>query len=194
MALNLNKINIAGNSFGGLLTWKYSILYSNKISKMILIDPIAYPSNPPFIFDLVSFTPFKVIKDFYQPKMLIKKNIYDTYCDNKKISDRLLNRYYEINNLLSNKKGVSIVFTEDGLRLLANISQWVTSIIVNRLGKEEFVLNYSSTVPRQMSLLLFIAFIEHIKSNELKINIKHILKSVMKWTQQLKNLPAKISD
>ncbi len=98
----------------------------------------------------------------------------------------------KLNPMIIEEKGVNIVFTEDGLRLLANISQWVTSIIINRLGKDEFVLNYSSTVPRQISLLLFIAFVERIKSNESKINIKHILKSIMKWTQQLKSLPTKI--
>lgn len=95
--------------------------------------------------------------------------------------------------MIIEEKGVSIIFTEDGLRLLGNISQWVTTIIVNRLGKDEFVLNYSSTVPRQISLLLFMSFVERIESNESKINIKHILKSVLKWTQQLKNLPATIS-
>ncbi|MBY8994978.1 MAG: hypothetical protein KGD59_10550 [Candidatus Heimdallarchaeota archaeon] len=100
----------------------------------------------------------------------------------------------KLNPMIIEDKGVSIVFTEDGLRLLANISQWITAILVNRLGKDEFVLNYSSTVPRQVSLLLFLAFIEKIKSNESKINIKHILKSVMKWTQQLKNLPVLLSE
>jgi len=99
-----------------------------------------------------------------------------------------------LNPMIIEDKGVSIIFTEDGLRLLGNISQWVTTIIVNRLGKDEFVLNYSSTVPRQISLLLFLAFIERIKSNESKINIKHILKSVMKWTHQLRNLPVSISN
>ncbi|TET28942.1 MAG: hypothetical protein E3J70_08365 [Candidatus Heimdallarchaeota archaeon] len=95
--------------------------------------------------------------------------------------------------MIIEENGVSIIFTEDGLRLLSNISQWVTTIIVNRLGKDEFVLNYSSTVPRQISLLLFMSIVERIKSNESKINIKHILKSVMKWTNQLKNLPTSIS-
>jgi hypothetical protein len=95
--------------------------------------------------------------------------------------------------MIIEENGVSIIFTEDGLRLLSNISQWITTIIVNRLGKDEFVLNYSTTVPRQISLLLFMSIVERIKSNESKINIKHILKSVMKWTNQLKNLPTSIS-
>ncbi len=81
-----------------------------------------------------------------------------------------------------------ISFTPESLELLASISKWVTSIIVNKFGKDEFVMNFSSTVPRQISLLFFIALVEQVKASEQKITVKHVATAIAKWTSQLKVL------
>ena len=81
-----------------------------------------------------------------------------------------------------------ISFTEEGLDLLASISKWVTTIIVNKFGKDEFVFSFSSTVPRQISLLLFISLVEQVTSQEEKISVIHVAKAIEKWTSQLKIL------
>ncbi len=81
-----------------------------------------------------------------------------------------------------------ISFTPKGLELLGSISKWITTIIVNKFGKDEFVMSFSSTVPRQISLLFFIALVEQVKTSEKKISVKHVAIAIDKWTSQLKIL------
>ena len=81
-----------------------------------------------------------------------------------------------------------ISFTTEGLELLSSISKWITTIIVNKFGKDEFVFSFSSTVPRQISLLFFISLVEQVNSKEPKISVNHIARAIEKWTSQLKIL------
>ena len=78
-----------------------------------------------------------------------------------------------------------IVFTKSALDLLSSVSKWIQAIIIQRFGKDEYVFRFSSTIQRQISLLLFISIIEQIKSNDAKINTNHIATAINKWTKQL---------
>lgn len=93
-----------------------------------------------------------------------------------------------LNPMIIEDKGVKISFTDLSLDLLSHISKWITTIIINKFGKDEFVFNFSTSVPRQISLLLFMAMVERIKTNDEKINKNHIYKAIIKWTNQLKIL------
>ncbi len=90
--------------------------------------------------------------------------------------------------MIMEDRGLVLTFTEEGLEVLGDISNWITDLIVNKLGKDEFVFNFSSTVPRQISLLFFISIFETIKSKERKIDLIHILAALTKWTNILQSL------
>ncbi|MBN1329569.1 MAG: hypothetical protein JXA54_08860 [Candidatus Heimdallarchaeota archaeon] len=90
--------------------------------------------------------------------------------------------------MIMEDRGLIFTFTEEGLEVLGNISNWITDLIVNKLGKDEFVFNFSSTVPRQISLLFFISIFETIKSKERKIDLIHILTALSKWANILQSL------
>jgi hypothetical protein len=93
--------------------------------------------------------------------------------------------------IIIEQNGVQIRFTEEGLLLLSNISKWITSSIVNKLGKDEFVFNYSSTVPRQLSLIFVSSLIEQIQDKDEKIDCNHIAKTINKWCSKLQLIKAK---
>jgi hypothetical protein len=94
----------------------------------------------------------------------------------------------DMNPLTIEKRGVKISFTEEGFDLLTHISQWITNIIVNNFGKDEFVFNFSSTVPRQISLIFFISIVESYRDKSQKIDIGHVLRAITKWINLLKVL------
>lgn len=98
------------------------------------------------------------------------------------------NIFGKLSPMIIEKSGIKISFTEEGLDLLAHISKWITNIIVNKFGKDEFVFNFSSTVPRQISLIFFISIVESIKEKDQKIDITHILSAIIKWSSILKVL------
>ena len=89
------------------------------------------------------------------------------------------------NPIDAEEKITEIVFTKKALDLLSSISKWIQAIIVQRFGKDEYVFKFSSSIPRQMSLILFISIIERIKNNDAKINTIHIANAINKWTKQL---------
>ncbi|NHJ39018.1 MAG: hypothetical protein FK731_03225 [Asgard group archaeon] len=104
------------------------------------------------------------------------------------LEDFELTIFGKLSPMIIEKRGVKISFTEEGLDLLAHISKWITNTIVNKFGKDEFVFNFSSTVPRQISLIFFISFVESIKEKDQKIDISHILSAITRWTGILKVL------
>jgi hypothetical protein len=81
--------------------------------------------------------------------------------------------------------GIDFTFTKEGLELLSTISSWITEILISAFGKDEYVFNFSSTIPRQISLLLFISLVERIKNKAEKITTKHIAQAIDNWTEQL---------
>ncbi|MHA1126189.1 MAG: hypothetical protein ACTSO7_09170 [Candidatus Heimdallarchaeota archaeon] len=93
-----------------------------------------------------------------------------------------------LNPMMIEDEGIKITFTEESLELLGNVSKWITSIIVNKFGKDEFVFNFSSTVPRHISLILLMTIVEQIKNRDEKINNHHIFHALKKWTSKLKML------
>jgi len=93
-----------------------------------------------------------------------------------------------LNPMMIEDAGVKITFTEESLELLSNVSNWIISVIVNKFGKDEFVFNFSSTVPRQISLILFMTIVEQIKNRDEKITNQHIFQALKKWVNKLKIL------
>ncbi|NHJ86243.1 MAG: hypothetical protein FK734_12330 [Asgard group archaeon] len=97
--------------------------------------------------------------------------------------------FRKINPLIIDEEGVNIDFTKDGLDLMSYVSRWITTVIITHFGKDEFVLNYSSIISRQMSLLLFMSMVESIRTKNKKIDVIHIAKAISVWSEELKLLP-----
>ncbi len=95
--LELRSFHIAGNSLGGLIAWNYTLSHPQKVKKLILIDSAGYPSrNIPGIFRLVKIAPFAFIGRFITPRIFIEKNLREVYGDDKKITNQLIDRYYNM--------------------------------------------------------------------------------------------------
>lgn len=96
--LKIDSCNIAGNSLGGHLSWEYALKYPTQIKKMILIDPAGYPTarKIPWVFRLAQTPVVNQIVRNITPKFLFKNNLLQVYADDSKITEDLVNRYYEL--------------------------------------------------------------------------------------------------
>ncbi|MTI40280.1 alpha/beta fold hydrolase [Fulvivirga lutimaris] len=95
--LELDTIFLAGNSLGGGISWSYTLHHPYKVKKLILLDAAGYPSGAtPFVFKLAKndFTA-RLLKNI-TPRSFIEKNIKEVYYDDSKITDKLIDRYYEL--------------------------------------------------------------------------------------------------
>lgn len=95
--LELDTIFLAGNSLGGGISWSYTHNYPEKVKKLILLDAAGYPSGKmPFVFTLAKNDITAGLLKNITPRSFIEKNIKEVYYDDSKITDKLIDRYYEL--------------------------------------------------------------------------------------------------
>lgn len=94
----IREFYLGGNSFGGLLAWEYALAYPQEVQKMILVDASAYPSKrkSPWVFRLAKIPMLNQIVRYVTPKFFFRNNLEQVYGNDAKITDELLNRYYEL--------------------------------------------------------------------------------------------------
>lgn len=95
-ALEIKKFSIAGNSFGAFVGWNYSLVYPEKVEKMVLLDPVGYPHNAPWIIDLVGLPILGNIGRVIMPRPIITNSIKNVYGDPSRIEDGILDLYFDM--------------------------------------------------------------------------------------------------
>lgn len=97
--LGINSCILAGNSLGGHIAWEYTIVHHSKIQKLILIDPsgLEFKSdNLPLAFELAKVPILNQLVKYITPKSVIKKSVEDVYSDKSKVTEQLVDRYYDL--------------------------------------------------------------------------------------------------
>ncbi len=113
----LNKLDIdscfmAGNSYGGYLTWNYALHNVSKVKKIVLLDAGGFNANrkinnPGFKLAMNPYT--KKISQRITPYFLIKKSIQDVYGDPSKVTNDIVQRYYDMILRKGNREAFSII-------------------------------------------------------------------------------------
>lgn len=97
--LGLDSISIAGNSLGGAIAWSYAAEHPQKVTKLVLVDPWGFP-NPNRKASLgiqLARTPIlQNIVRYVTPRSLIAKSMYEVYGDDSKLTEEVIDRYYEM--------------------------------------------------------------------------------------------------
>ncbi len=98
-AIGVQQYIIAGNSLGGSIAWNQALRYPNKVKQLVLINSGGYPKKNEkgnIGFKLAS-TP--VVGDVllkFTPRGIIRKSIEDVYSDKTKVSEDLVQRYFDL--------------------------------------------------------------------------------------------------
>lgn len=108
--LGITKLSIAGNSLGGFIAWKYAVTYPDKVQKLILIDSVGYPQQMPW---LLTFSTNFFVRPFARigmPRYFINKAVYEVYGDQQKVTQEVLDRYFELSQKEGNRSAWIDVF------------------------------------------------------------------------------------
>jgi len=104
-AMGLKKINLAGNSYGGFLSWNFTRDYPAAVDKLILIDAGGYPLTPPLPVILLT-TP--VIRDLSTltppPKFIVAAFVEEVYGTRSRVTQEVIDRYYDLMTYDGNRK------------------------------------------------------------------------------------------
>lgn len=96
--LDVQKLCLGGNSFGGRVSWEYALEYPDEVEKLILVDASGYPSNKkaPWIFRLARTPVLSQVVRYVTPRFFLENNLKQVYADDAKITDELITRYHDM--------------------------------------------------------------------------------------------------
>ncbi|MFQ3212869.1 MAG: pimeloyl-ACP methyl ester carboxylesterase [Marivirga sp.] len=98
-ALQVKHCIMAGNSLGGQIAWRFTLEEPNIVEKLILIDAAGYPSKSksvPIAFKLGRSAVFSKLLIYLTPRFLIRASIENVYFDKSKVTDTVVDRYFEL--------------------------------------------------------------------------------------------------
>ncbi len=95
--LGIERCHLAGNSLGGNIAWNFAATYPQRVEKLILVNPSGYPTGKkrPWIFTLAATPVANGIVRYITPRFLIEKNLQQVYYNDAKITEALIERYYD---------------------------------------------------------------------------------------------------
>lgn len=120
--LGVERYILGGNSLGGYVAWATAVLHPGNVEKLILVDPSGYPlesTSVPVAFRLIQ-TPIlnRLLEDF-MPRALIRSSVENVYGNPSLVTDKLVDRYFELNTRAGNRQALIERFTQTQPGLLA---------------------------------------------------------------------------
>ncbi len=113
--LHIDSCFIAGNSFGGYLTWNYALHNVSRVKKIALINASGFNANrkienPGFKLAMNPLT--KGISHRITPYFLVKKSVEDVYGDKSKVTKQTVQRYYDLLLRRGNREAFSEILNQ----------------------------------------------------------------------------------
>ncbi len=109
--IGIHKAHVAGNSFGGYLTWMFGLSYPERVHKLILLDPSGYPlpagTDIPLGFKMATNPITSTFMHKITPRSLVEKTVYDAYEADSQISEATKDRYYDLLLREGNRRGLT---------------------------------------------------------------------------------------
>ena len=158
--LDIDSCHIAGNSLGGGIAWAYALTHPDKVAKVILIDPIGYATNkPPTLGFRLAATP--VVKElirYVTPRFMYERSLREVYADSTKISESLIDRYYELSLAPGNRDAFIARMNAPAEKASWDISQ-IRQPVLLMWGKEDrwipvsHVDSFKQVIPNASSVI-----------------------------------------
>ena len=108
-SLNIKQCILVGNSLGGEIAWRFAIKEPVMARKLILIDAGGYPvisKKIPIAFKLAKIPILNKFLTYITPRFIIRSSIENVYFDKSKVSDSLVNRYFDLTLRKGNREAI----------------------------------------------------------------------------------------
>lgn len=97
--LGVQRFSIAGNSLGGEVAWRLAARVPQRVHKLVLVDAIGYPldgSKLPLGWQFARLPVLGQLTEHFLPRPIIVQGLVATYGDPEKITEPLVDRYFEL--------------------------------------------------------------------------------------------------
>jgi pimeloyl-ACP methyl ester carboxylesterase len=113
--LQVKRAVVAGNSFGGQLAWQFALDHPQRVERLVLVDAAGYPRNAtsiPIGFRLAQIPALAPLMTNLLPRSMIESSVRNVYGDPSKVSDELIDRYYELTLRAGNRAALGQRFNQ----------------------------------------------------------------------------------
>jgi pimeloyl-ACP methyl ester carboxylesterase len=129
--LELEQAVLVGNSLGGWIAWEYALAQPGRVYSLILIDAAGYGSLPkqiPIGFRLARNAWMRPLLEQLLPRFLVRDSVRQVYGDPTKVSEALVDRYFELSLREGNRGALFDRFAQglgspDNAARVARVSQ-----------------------------------------------------------------------
>jgi pimeloyl-ACP methyl ester carboxylesterase len=98
-ALGVGRCVLVGNSFGGNVAWHAALAEPGRVARLILVDSGGYAhasTKTPIGFRLARLPLVGGLVDHILPRWAVESSVRDAYADPARVTDELVDRYYEL--------------------------------------------------------------------------------------------------
>ena len=113
--LQVPRAVVAGNSFGGQLAWQFALDHPQRVERLVLVDAAGYPRNAtsiPIGFRLAQIPALAPLLANLLPRPMIEASVRNVYGNPDKVSDELIDRYYELTLRAGNREALRQRFSQ----------------------------------------------------------------------------------
>lgn len=138
--LKVDSFHIAGNSLGGLVAWRYTSQFPQKILTLNLIDAAGLPQpgkKPPFIFQLAKLPVISTLMQKVTPKSIIENSMLDVYKNDQLVTEKLIDRYFELSLREGNRTAFVKRMSQLNEKLDINDLKKITAPVLIQWGKHD---------------------------------------------------------
>ena len=122
-AIGIETAIVAGNSLGGYVAWSAAVLYPERVEKLVLVDTSGYSfksESIPIGFRISQSPVLKYLIGDIMPKSMVRSSLENVYGNPEKITDDLVDRYFDLNIREGNRAALVKRFADTKAGQLTN--------------------------------------------------------------------------
>lgn len=97
--LGVHRFVVVGNSFGGWVAWETALAHPDRVAALVLVDSAGYPlesQSVPIGFRVARVPGLNRLLRSVLPRDMIDSSVRNTYGDPSRVTEELVDRYYEL--------------------------------------------------------------------------------------------------
>jgi pimeloyl-ACP methyl ester carboxylesterase len=114
-ALGVRRFVVVGNSFGGWVAWETALAHPDRVAALVLVDSAGYPlesQSVPIGFRVARVPGLNRLLRSILPRGLIDSSVRNTYGDPTRVTEELVDRYYELTLREGNRAALAQRFAD----------------------------------------------------------------------------------
>lgn len=116
--LGVEHCVLGGNSFGGRVAWNTALAQPGMVERLILVDAAGYPdpaASMPIGFRLAQLPMLGAVIERVLPRSVVESSVRNVYGDPSRVTDALVERYFELTLRAGNRGAVVQRFQQAGM-------------------------------------------------------------------------------